>query len=113
MASRSAASFVTASCGEEAALKSGPEGQTAPGCVCRAQGQPRLPFFFLLLWLRRAATLYFNLPGTVWDGVRAPQAVFGDGKSPFEVLLVRARAELMSGDSSKRAAAGQYFLQGY
>ena len=57
--------------------------------------------------------LYFNLPGTVWDSVRAPQAVFGDGKSPFEVLLVRARADLMSGDSSKRAAAGQYFLQGY
>ena len=59
------------------------------------------------------STVYFNLPKTVWDSVRAPQAVFGDGKSPFEVLLVRARAELMSGDSSKRAAAGQYVLQGY
>ena len=63
--------------------------------------------------MRRAATLYFNLPGTVWDSVRVPQVVFGDGKNPFEVLLVRARAELMSGDSSKRAAAGQYVLQGY
>ena len=38
------------------------------------------------------STAYFNLPGTVWDSVRVPQVVFGDGRSPFKVLLVRARA---------------------
>ena len=37
-------------------------------------------------------TVYFNLPGTVWDSVRVPQVVFGDGRSPFKVLMVRARA---------------------
>ena len=38
------------------------------------------------------STVYFNLPKTVWDSVCLPQVVFGDGKNPFEVLLVRARA---------------------
>ena len=54
------------------------------------------------------STVYFNLPKTVWDSVRVPQVVFGDGKSPFEVLLVRARAGYDVCGSSHRTAAGQY-----
>ena len=53
------------------------------------------------------STVYFNLPKTVWDSVCLPQVVFGDGKNPFEVLLVRARAGYDCG-SSHRTAAGQY-----
>ena len=88
----SAASSATASCIEEAALTSGPGGRTAPVCVCSAEGQPRLPFFLSPLFEEGCSTVYFNLPGTVWVSVRVLQVVFGDGRSPFEVLLVRARA---------------------
>ena len=89
----SAASSVTASCSKEAALTSGPGGSDCAS-MCVQRGRPAKTAFLSPppLVEEGCSTVYFNLPGTVRDSVRVPQVVFGDGKNPFEVLIVRVRA---------------------
>ena len=56
-------------------------------------------------------TVFQPARNRVGQRARATGGVWRRYKSPFEVLLVRARAELMSGNSSRRAACQAHRLR--